>query len=106
MKTTIILAACLAVLGGAALAQTTPADINTRQRAQHARIAQGKHQGSVSRREAHLLRMQQQHIRKAECRAKADGVITPMEGRILHQKQNHANRSIHRAKHNGFNRKG
>ncbi len=106
MKNTFILAASFALIASAAIAQTTPADINTRQRAQHARIAQGKHQGSVSRKEAHMLRMQQQHIRKAECRAKADGVVTPMEGRMLHQKQNHANRSIHRAKHNDFNRKG
>lgn len=106
MKNTIILAACLALLGSAALAQTTPANINARQCAQHARIEQGKHQGSVSKKEAHRLRMQQQQIRAAECRAKADGIVTPMEGRMLHQKQNHANRSIHRAKHNDFNRKG
>lgn len=106
MKTTFILAACLTLLGSAAFAQTTPADINTRQRTQHARIAQGRHQGSVTKKEAYLLHKQQQNIRKAECRAKTDGVVTPMEGRMLHQKQNHANLSIQRAKHNGYNRKG
>ena len=106
MKNTFIIAACFSLLTSAAIAQTTPQDINTRQRSQHARIVQGKHQGSVTRKEAHLLHKQQQHIRKVECRAKADGVVTPMEGKMLRHKQNHSNRSIHRAKHNGFDRKG
>lgn len=106
MKNTIIIAACFSLLASATIAQTTPQDISTRQRSQHTRIVQGKHQGSINGKEAHLLSKQQQHIRRAECRAKADGVVTPQEGKMLHHKQNHANRSIHRAKHNGFDRKG
>jgi hypothetical protein len=106
MKSTLILAACFALGASAAIAQTTPAGINSRQRAQQTRIAQGNQQCTVTKKEAHLLHKQQQHIRRAECRVKADGVVTPREGNMLRQKQNQASRSIHRAKHNGFDKKG
>lgn len=106
MKSTFILSAFLVFTGSMVVAQTTPIEINTRQHTQHTRIAQGKHTGTVTKKEAHLLHKQQKHIRRAECRANADGMVTPKEEKILHHKQKHANRSIHRAKHNSFDRKG
>lgn len=102
MKNTLILTVAFFLLATATFAQT---EVDTRQRNQRMRIAQGKQNGSVSRKEAHLLRKQQRNIRKTETRAMADGVITPVEEKRLDSKQDRSNRAIRRAKHNGVDRK-
>jgi hypothetical protein len=81
-----------------AQAQTKRADV--RQHAQRARIADGRRDGEVTRREGVALHMEQRHVRRAERRAKADGEVTVEEKRRLERKQNRASRHIRRAKHN------
>ena len=71
-----------------------------RQVAQRARIAEGRQDGEVTRREAAALHAQQRHIRRSERRAEADGDVTVREQRRLDRKQNRASRNIRRAKHN------
>lgn len=73
-----------------------------RQRAQRARIADGRMDGEVTKKEAAVLNAEQRHIRRAERRAKSDGDVTRNEKRRLERKQIRANRHIKRAKHNGI----
>jgi hypothetical protein len=80
MKKVSTLAICLLLIGTAAMAQAASDEIDVRQKAQRVRIIHGRHHGSISRREAHLLRKQQQHIRRAACRVEADGVVKPQKG--------------------------
>lgn len=79
--------------------------VDTRQKIQRARIADGVVDGEVTRREAAGLRKNQRHIRRAERRAKSDGVVTPRERVRLEKKQDRASRRIRRAKTNELDRK-
>lgn len=81
-------------------AQSDTQRADVRQHAQRARIADGRRDGEVTRREAVALNAQQRHIRRSERRAKADGKVTRNEKRRLDRKQNRASRNIRRAKHN------
>jgi hypothetical protein len=86
-------------------AQSQTPRTDTRQKVQRARIAEGRLDGDLTKREATSLKMEQRHIRRAERRAKADGVVTPREKMRLERKQNRANRHIRRAKHNSIEKK-
>jgi hypothetical protein len=84
----------------ASLAQNVTARANGRERAQHARIHQGRTSGEVTTGEARALNHEQRHIRRSERRAKADGTVTRQEKRRLERRQDRASRHIHRAKNN------
>lgn len=85
----------------ASYAQSETPRADKRQTAQRARIAEGRQDGEVTRKEGAMLNAQQRHIRRTERRAKADGEVTPQEKRRLERKQDRASRNIRRAKHNG-----
>ena len=97
---TLILMLGFALAGNKSYAQTETKRADVRQKAQRVRIADGRLDGEVTRREAAALNAEQRHIRRAERRAKADGEVTRIEKRKLERKQNRANRHIRRAKHN------
>lgn len=81
-------------------AQERTPKVNARQHNQHGRIHQGKNSGELTHREAHLLRKEQNHIRRSERRAKADGDVTARERNRLDKKQDRASRHIRKAKNN------
>ena len=83
-----------------AFSQDRTPRVNTRQVAQHTRIAEGRATGELTRRESVALRSEQRHIRRSERRAKADGDVTVAERRRMDRKQDRASRHIRRAKHN------
>lgn len=85
------------------IAQETPR-ADARQKAQHARIAEGTASGELTRGERAALKRQQRHIRRTERRAKADGEVTRREKAVIEHKQDRANRAIRRAKHNNRDR--
>ena len=97
---TLILILGFALAGNKSYAQTQTKRADVRQKAQRVRIADGRLDEEVTRREAAALNAEQRHIRRAERRAKADGEVTRVEKRKLERKQNRANRHIRRAKHN------
>lgn len=99
MKNLVLAAIFLAVVS-AADAQTRTPRTNTRQAAQQARIQEGKRSGELTQNETQALRAEQQHIRRAERRAKADGEVTVAERRKLERKQDRSSRHIRRAKNN------
>lgn len=88
----------------ATFAQTQTPRADTRQRAQRARITQGRASGELTPGEAAALNRQQRHIRRVERRAKADGEVSPAEKARIDRKQNRASRNIRRAKHNKIDR--
>ncbi len=104
MKKIVIIAGLL--LGVIIAEAQVNAPINSRQRAQRVRIAQGRQQGEITPGEAVLLNKQQRHIRNSECIAKADGVVTMHERRELQRKQHRANHAIHRARNNNMQKRG
>ncbi|HPI79100.1 MAG: hypothetical protein M9954_06435 [Cyclobacteriaceae bacterium] len=81
-------------------AQTKTKRADVRERAQRARIVEGRKDGEVTQGEAAALKVEQRHIRRAERRAKSDGEVTRVEKRRLERKQDRASRHIKRAKHN------
>jgi hypothetical protein len=93
--------AFVATFAGAASAQTNTPRIDQRRVMQHERIRDGVRGGRLTPREAQRLRMEQRHIRRSECRAKADGFVTPGERARLNHMQNRHGRHIYRLKHNG-----
>lgn len=103
MKKIVMIAVMLMIPLAAVYAQTS---INAHQRAQRARIAEGRANGDLTKGEAAMLNKQQRHIKRMECNAKADGIVTGRERSELHRKQQHANHAIRRAKHNPVERKG
>jgi hypothetical protein len=74
--------------------------IDHRESYQQGRIYRGVDSGSITPRAFHRLEMQQNRIRAAEARMKADGRYTRRERLRTHQMLNHSNRSIYRATHN------
>lgn len=95
----LIIMALLLTTSIAGYSQAAPRT-DKRQVAQRARIAEGRQDGEVTRKEAAALNAQQRHIRRNERRAEADGEVTVSEQRRLDRKQNRASRNIRRAKHN------
>lgn len=102
MKKIITLTPILVLLVIAAFAQERTPRINERQAVQHARIAEGRQSGQVTKGEAKLLHAEQRQVRRTERRVKSDGDVTGRERRRLTREQNRANRDIRRAKHNGI----
>lgn len=100
MKRLIVITGFIFIVALTSVAQTHTPRVNTRQKAQRVRIAEGRKEGSITNKEAAVLNHQQRHIRRSERRAKADGVVTPAERLRLEHKQDRASRTIHRAKHN------
>jgi hypothetical protein len=88
----------------ALFAQNTTPRADARQKAQRARIAQGRASGELTPGEAAVLNRQQRHIRRVERRAKADGQVTAAEKAKIERKQNRASRNIRRAKNNRLDR--
>ncbi len=103
MKKIVFIAAMIGALTVSQVSQAQPR-INNRQYNQHQRIANGVHNGTVTRGEAHRLRMQQTFIRRDKRMALADGHMSPRERAIINHEQRHASHSIYRMKHNGRNR--
>ncbi|MFZ1808737.1 MAG: hypothetical protein WAU36_16015 [Cyclobacteriaceae bacterium] len=97
---TIVSIIAFIAIGNKSYAQEETKRADVRQHAQRARIADGRINGEVTKREAAALNIEQRHIRRAERRAKSDGQVTRVERRRLERKQNRANRHIRRAKHN------
>lgn len=100
MKKHILIFSLLSLLSVALYAQDATPRANVRQKAQRARIAEGRADGDLTNKEAVALNAQQRHIRRSERRAKADGKVTVAEKRKLERKQDRASRNIRRAKNN------
>jgi hypothetical protein len=96
----VFFAAMLLIFSVAVKAQTQTPRADARQKAQRARIYEGRKDDDLSRREASLLNKEQRHIRRAERRAKADGEVTAREKAKVERKQDRASRHIRRAKNN------
>ncbi len=96
----IVLSVFLFVFTIACYAQTTTPRADVRQKAERARIREGRNSGEISNGEAAALNKQQRHIRRSERRAKSDGTVTGSEKRRLERKQDRASRNIRRAKTN------
>ena len=86
-------------------AQISSPRADARQHAQRKRIAVGRHDGELTRREATYLHREQRHIHMSERRAEADGKVTRREKVRLERKQDRASRHVRRAKHNQIDRK-
>lgn len=83
-----------------AVAQTATPRANTRQKAQRARIVEGRKDGEITKGEAAVVNKQQRGVRRTERRAKADGEVTVAEKARIESKQDRASRTIRRAKTN------
>lgn len=92
----------LGLFAGSALADEPPATprFDQRQENQQRRIDQGIASGALNEREAERLATQQEHLQRAEDRAKSDGVVTRGERAVLHHRQDRASGNIYRKKHN------
>lgn len=99
MKKIIFVFAVLLIFSLGAMAQTKKADV--RNKAQHARIAEGTASGELTKRESQALRAEQRHIKRTKKRAKADGKVTRKERAVIDKKQDRANRHIRNQKHDG-----
>lgn len=75
---------------------------DARQKAQRARIHEGRKDGELTKGEAAMLNAEQRNIRKTERRMKADGEVTPVEKARLERKQDRASRHIRKTKHNNI----
>jgi hypothetical protein len=73
--------------------------VNARQRAQHARVAQGVRSGELTPAETREIAKEQRSIRQEEREFKADGKLTVAERKELHQDLNQASRNIYEQKH-------
>jgi len=108
MKIRTLIAVLALAAGGATMAQTaTPQGavatpkIDQREANQEKRIDQGVASGQLTDREAKRLELRQQHIARAEQRAKADGTVTAQERKRLGKMEDHASKDIRREKHDG-----
>lgn len=111
MKTSLIAAAALDLLTGAAMAQTPAApaapvtaqttvqrDVNQQQR-----IENGLQSGKITTREAGLLERDEAKVDKLQAKDMKDGKLSPAERRQLRAAQNKASRDIKAAETNGVN---
>lgn len=95
----VLLAGVLTSLLASAAVAGTPR-IDHRQARQHARIAQGRVSGQLTRGEMIRLRAGQRHVHRMERRARADGFVSRAERRRIEQAQDRQSRAIDRLKHN------
>lgn len=94
-----VLAAVSTVVQAQAADPAATPGIDKRQQVQQKRIDQGVQSGQLNGREADRLQRHQQHIQKAENKAKADGRVTQKERARIHHAQDQESRRIHREKH-------
>lgn len=95
----------LGLIGVMFVGQDAMAQSAKRQVHQHKRIHHGVRNGSLTHREAKMLKMQQMHIRSMKQLAKADGRVTRGERVIINRAQKRANRNIYHKKHNARQRR-
>ncbi len=105
MKTSLIAAAALALLTGAAMAQTPVTAQTTVQRDvnQQQRIENGLQSGKLTTREAGLLEREQSKVDKLQAKDMKDGHLSAAERQQLRSAQNKVSRDIETAKNNGVN---
>ena len=105
MKTSLIATAALALLTGAAMAQTHVNAQTTVQRDvnQQQRIENGLQSGKLTTREAGLLEREQAKVDKLQAKDMKDGKLSAAERQQLRAAQNKASRDIETAKNNGVN---
>lgn len=90
----------LLVASGGVVAETPESPlVDKRQENQEHRIQQGVESGSLTKKEAVVLKRGQKRVAKMEERAKADGKLTKKERARLHQAQNQQSRRIFKEKH-------
>ncbi len=97
----IALVSILVLAGLGVYAQNSTPRVDAREKAERARIHEGRKSGDLTKKEAAGLNAQQRRIHRTERRAKADGTVTPREKSKLTREQNRASRSIRRQKHDG-----
>src|SRR5881397_2717112 len=73
--------------------------VNARQRAQHARVAQGVRSGELTPSETRDIAKEQRAIRQEEREFKSDGKLTVEERKELRQDLNQASKNIYEQKH-------
>jgi hypothetical protein len=78
--------------------------VNTRQREQHHRVAQGARSGQLTATERKDIAKEQQVIRREERVYKADGKLSPAERKDLHQDLNKTSSDIYKQKHDAQSR--
>ena len=99
MKTTILAAVALVLMGSLpGAAQTPRADY--REYRQDQRIIRGAVRGDLNPREIHRLQRQQHRIDRAQRRAARDGYVSRREAREIERMQNRAGRNIARKTRN------
>jgi len=105
MKTSLIAAAALALLTGAAMAQTPVTAQTTVQRDvnQQQRIENGLQSGKLTTREAGALEREQSKVDKLQAKDMKDGHLSAAERQQLRTAQNKVSRDIETAKNNGVN---
>jgi hypothetical protein len=104
MKRMILITASVALLAGAALAQSssTPNDVNQRRENQQDRIAQGVQSGSLTAGEAANLEKKEAAVNQ-EVRADRSlngGHLTGQEKQIVNGQQNNLSKQVYNDKHN------
>lgn len=85
----------------AASAHPVTPRVDRREARQEMRIQQGMRNGQLTPREAARLQRGQRHVRRMECRAKADGFVSMRERARLGHAQDRQSRHIARFRHNG-----
>jgi hypothetical protein len=103
----VLAAAALALAGSAVFAQTAATPVTTptepkyekRNDAEHNRIAKGRNNGSLTKKEQMRLHAEQQHIKAVERHDAKDGVVTQKEQQHLDNMQDRASQDIYKQKH-------
>ena len=95
----------ITLVGGALLAPGMEAGVKARQKRQGARIHQGVHDGSLTRREAKRLGYAWGNLNRQIRRDRRDGGgLTPRERVKIHRKQDRLSRQIYKQRHDGQTR--
>ena len=87
-----------------ASAQTLTPGITDKQVEQELKIKQGLVSGELTRREAKVLKREQNQVKLMKKVAKADGKVTRKERKAIRRKQKSADKHIYRQKHDGQSR--
>ena len=108
MKTSLIAAATLALLTGAAMAQPPAAPVTAqttvqRDVNQQQRIENGLQSGKITTREGAALERDEAKVDKLQAQGMKDGKLSPTERRELRAAQNKASHDIKTAENNGVN---
>ena len=95
----MFVAASMALVSVASMAQISTPRVDAREVKQDARIQQGVASGQLTPKETYRLEKQQAAINRVEAKAKADGTVTKAERQRLNHLQNRASKDIYRRKH-------